>query len=94
MAAQFVYLDEQVRIISNTMSIINAGFHPCRSYYDKTGDKLQYFKDDAGRVIARISRRRHQPIIWFFNSTDEANQDFKRRNEGKTFQTGKWVPEK
>jgi hypothetical protein len=94
MAAQFLYIDGQTYIISNTMSITNAGFHPGRAYYNKDGDTLRYFKDDAGRVISRISRRRRQPCIGFYNTTAEANEAFKQMNAGKTFQTGKWVPEK
>lgn len=94
MAAHFLTVNGRTYIISNTMSILNAGFHPARSYYNKNGDTLSYFKDDAGHVIARIGRRRHQPIISFFGTTVEANDDFKQMNAGKTFQTGKWVPEK
>ena len=94
MAAHFLTVNGRTYIISNTMSIINAGFHVGRSYYNKDGDTLRYFKDDAGHVISRISRRRHQPRISFYNTTAEANEAFKRMNAGETFQTGKWVPEK
>lgn len=94
MAAYFITVNGQTHVISNTMSIMNAGFHVGRSYYNKSGDTLCYFKDDAGRVICRISRRRHQPRVFFFNTVAEANDDFKQMNAGKTFQTGKWVPEK
>lgn len=94
MAAHFLTVNGKTYIISNTMSILNAGFRLSRSYYNKSGNTLQYFKDDAGRVIARLSMRRRQPATWFFDTTAEANEDFKRRNAGKTFQTGKWVPEK
>jgi hypothetical protein len=94
MAAHFLTVNGQTYIISNTMSILNAGFHAGRSYYNKSGDTLRYFKDDAGHVIGRISCRRRQPVIFFFDTTAEANDDFKKMNAGKTFQTGKWVPEK
>ena len=94
MAAHFLTVNGQTYIISNTMSILNAGFHPAKSYYNKSGDTLRYFKDDAGHVIARVSRRRHQPSISFYRTTAEANEAFKRMNEGETFQTGKWVPER
>lgn len=94
MAAHFLTVNGQTHIISNTRSILEAGFHVGRSYYNKSGDTLRYFKDDAGHVIGSISRRRHQPRIFFFNTTTEANDDFKKMNSGKTFQTGKWVPEK
>lgn len=94
MAAHFLTVNGKTHIISNTMSIIAAGFHPAKSYYNKNGDSLSYFKDDAGHVIARVGRRKHQPRISFYDTTTEANEAFKRENEGKTFQTGKWVPEK
>lgn len=94
MAAHFLTVNGQTYIISNTMSILNAGFHPGRSYYDKYGATLQYFKDDAGHVIARTTQHRRQPILNFYNTTAEANECFKKMNEGKTFQTGKWVPKK
>jgi hypothetical protein len=94
MAAHFLTVNGQTYIISNTMSILNAGFHPGRTYYNKAGDTLHYFKDDAGHVIARTSRRRRQPLISFYNTTAEANEAFKKMNAGQTFQTGKWVPEK
>ena len=94
MAAYFVTVNGRTHIISNTMSILNAGFRAGRAYYNKSGDTLRYFKDDAGHVIARISRRRHQPVISFFDDADAANKDFVRMNSGKTFNTGKWVPEK
>lgn len=94
MAAHFLTVNGQTHIISNTMSILDAGFHAGRSYYNKNGDTLRYFKDDAGHVISRISCRRRQPCLNFYNTTAEANEAFKRMNAGKTFQTGKWVPEK
>lgn len=94
MAAQFLTVNGQTHIISNTMSILNAGFHLGKSYYNKNGDTLTYFKDDAGHVISRIGRRRHQPWINFYRTTAEANEAFKQMNAGQTFQTGKWVPER
>lgn len=94
MAAHFFTVNGQTYIISNTMSVLNAGFHPARSYYNKNGDALSYYVHDCGAVLARISRRRHQTWNKFFNSKEEANEDFKHMNAGKTFQTGKWVPEK
>lgn len=94
MAAHFLTVNGQTYIISNTMSIMNAGFHPGRSYYNKSGDTLSYYKDDAGHVIARISRRRRQPILHFYDTPAEANEAFKQMNEDQTFQTGKWVPER
>jgi hypothetical protein len=94
MAAHFLTVNGQTHIISNTMSILSAGFHVGRSYYNKNGDTLRYYKDDAGHVIARVSRRRHQPSLSFYDTTAEANEAFKRMNAGQTFQTGKWVPEK
>lgn len=94
MAAHFLTVNGRTHIVSNTMSIMNAGFHPAKSYYNKRGETLRYFKDDAGRVIARIGSRRHQPRISFYNTTAEANEAFKQLNDGKTFQTGKWIPEK
>ena len=94
MAAYFLTVNGRTHIVSNTMSILNAGFHAGKSYYNKSGETLRYFKDDAGHVIARIGSRRHQPRISFYNTTAEANEAFKRLNDGKTFQTGKWIPEK
>lgn len=81
-------------IISNTMSVYNAGFHPAKSYYNKSGDTLQYYTHDSGAVLARISRRKQQTVNRFYNTKGEANAAFKKMNEGLTFQTGKWVPEK
>lgn len=94
MAAHFLTMNGQTYIISNTMSIINAGFRPGRSYYNKSGESLSYFKDNAGHVIARISRRKHHPRLSFYETTEEANKAFKEMNEGKTYETGKWIPEK
>ena len=94
MAAHFLTVNGRTHIISNTMSILNAGFHMGRSYYNKNGDTLRYFKDDAGHVISRTCRRHRQPVVRFYNTTAEANEAFKRMNAGETFQTGKWVPEK
>lgn len=92
--AVFVTVGGDVKIISNNMSIVNAGFRPAKSYYDHSGATLSYFVHESGQVVAKISRRRRQPFIKTFASTTEANADFKRMNEGLTFQTGKWVPEK
>ena len=94
MAAHFLTVNGRTHIISNPMSILNAGFNAGRSYYNHRGDTLRYFKDDAGHVIARISARRRQPRLAFYNTTAEANEAFKSMNAGQTFQTGKWVPEK
>ena len=94
MAAHFLTVDGQTHIISNTMSILNAGFHSVRSYYNKRGDTLSYFVNDSGRVIARIGRKKHQPRLFFYNSTAEANESFKQMNAGRTYQTYKWVAEK
>ena len=94
MAAHFLTINGQTYIISNRMSILGAGFKPAKSYYNKRGDNLSYFKDDAGHVISRITARRRQPILAFFGTTDESNAEFKKMNDGKTFETGKWVPEK
>lgn len=92
--ACFITINGETRIISNTMSIISAGFHPARSYYNKNGDTLSYFKHDTGRVIARTCRRRRQTWLDFYDSPEAANEAFKKMNEGLTFQTGKWVPER
>lgn len=81
-------------IISNTMSVYNAGFHLAKSYYNKSGDTLQYYTHDSGAVLARISRRKRQTVNRFYNTKGEANAAFKKMNEDLTFQTGKWVPEK
>lgn len=94
MAACFFTANGQTYIISNTMSVMQAGFHPAKSYYNKSGETLQYYTHDSGAVLARFSRRRHQTVNTFYQSKDEANDHFKRMNAGKTFQTGKWVPER
>lgn len=94
MAACFFQTGDKVYIISNSMSVFQAGFHTAKSYYNKSGDTLRYFIHDDGTVLARISRRHHQTVNNFYNSKEEANDHFKRMNAGRTFQTGKWVPEK
>ena len=94
MAACFFNANGQTYIISNSMSVIQAGFRPAKSYYNRDGDTLRYYTHDSGAVLARISRRRHQTVNNFYNSKTEANDHFKRMNEGLTFQTGKWVPER
>ena len=84
-----------VSIISNNMSILNAGFVPARSYYNKSGDTMSYYFNPADdSVLAKTSIRHHQPIIDVYGSKAEANKAFKRINDGLTFQTGKWIPEK
>lgn len=92
--AIFITVGGEVKIISNNMSIVQAGFRPAKSYYDHSGATLSYFVHESGQVIAKISRRRRQPFIKTFASTAEANEDFKSMNSGKTFLTGKWVPER
>lgn len=94
MAACFFTTNGQTYIISNTMSVYQAGFRPAKSYYNRNGDTLRYYTHDSGAVLARISRRRRQTVNKFFTSKEEANRNFKSMNEGETFQTGKWVPEK
>lgn len=94
MAAHFFTANGQTFIISNTMSVFQAGFHAAKAYYNKDGDTLQYYTHDSGAVLARFSRRRHQTVNNFYQSKEEANEHFKRLNDGKTFQTGKWIPEK
>lgn len=94
MAAYFFTHAGQTHIISNTMSVFQAGFRPAKSYYNKDGDTLAYYTHDSGTVLARFSRRRHQTVNTFFQTKDEANEHFKSMNAGKTFKTGKWVPER
>jgi hypothetical protein len=43
---------------------------------------------------AMNTRIKNSSLTFFFDSPAEANDDFKKMNAGKTFQTGKWVPEK
>lgn len=94
MAACFFTVNDRTFIISNSMSVFQAGFHPAKSYYNKNGDTLSYYTHECGAVLARISRRRHQTVNNFYDSKEQANDHFKKMNAGKTFQTGKWVPEK
>lgn len=94
MAAHFFTANGQTHIISNSMSIAAAGFRPVRSYYNKDGDRLTYYLHESGAVLERITQRRRQPVHNFYHHKDEANSHFKMMNQGKTFQTGKWVPEK
>lgn len=96
MAAYFFRTpDGEVHTIGNRWSIFQAGFTPVRSYYNKSGDTLEYFIHPCGTILELICRRRHQSIKNFYNSKEEANNHFKRMNDGyKTFQDGKWVPER
>lgn len=94
MAAYFFTANNQTYIISNTMSIYNAGFHLCKSYYNVHGDTLTYYHHDNGAILSVISRRRHQSVKTFYRSKEEANESFKRFNAGRTFQDGKWVSER
>ena len=94
MAACFFTANDRTYIISNSMSVVQAGFHPAKSYYNKDGDTLSYYTHENGAVLARISRRRRQTVNNFYNSKAEANEHFKRMNAGRTFQTGKWCPDK
>lgn len=94
MAACFFNADGHTYIISNSMSVFQAGFHPAKSYFNKDGDTLSYYIHDNGTVLARFGRRRRQTLNAFFQSKDEANKDFQKMNAGKTFRTGKWVPER
>lgn len=86
--------DGEVSILGNRMSIINAGFVPARSYYNKYGDTLSYYIHSDGTILSNISRRGRQTVKRIYASKDEANACFKQMNEGKTFQDGKWVPER
>lgn len=91
MAACFFNDGESTYIISNSMSVVNAGFKMRASYYNKYGDSLTYYIHPTGAVLCRTSRRRHQTINNFYRSTVEANDAFKKMNDGLTFQTGKWI---
>jgi hypothetical protein len=91
MAAYFFNDGERTYIISNTMSVVNAGFRVHAEYYNKDGNTLTYYMHPCGTVLARISMRRRQPVQKFFKTTAEANKDFKCMNHGLTFQTGMWV---
>jgi hypothetical protein len=94
MAAYFFHDGECTHIISNSMSIVSAGFMMHMEYYDKHGNSLTYYRHPNGAILARITSRRRQPVHKFFRSGTEANEDFKRMNAGLTFQTGKWVKKK
>lgn len=86
---------EKTFIISNDWSITQAGFHFVRSYYNRSGDSLSYYRHDNGMILEKISRRRHQPFIQFYDTPAEANAHFKYLNgHHKSFQDGKWVPQK
>lgn len=91
MAAYFFHDGECTHIISNSMSIVSAGFKSCAEYYNKSGNSLTYYTHPCGAVLARITSRRRQPVHKFFKSTTEANEDFKWMNKGLTFQTGMWA---
>lgn len=91
MAAYFFHDGERTYIISNSMSIIQAGFVHHAEYYDKNGNSLNYYVHPNGAVLARITSRRRQPVHKFFKGTTQANEDFKWMNKGLTFNTGKWV---
>lgn len=94
MAAHFFTVNGSTYIISNTMSIFNAGFRTAKSYYNKSGEHLTYYIHNSGAVLERFTRSRHQPIHNFYHSKEEANEHFKTMNHGKTYETGKWIPEK
>jgi hypothetical protein len=91
MAAYFFNDGERTHIISNSMSIMNAGFKSVAEYYNKSGNSLTYYIHPCGAVLARITARHHQPIHKFFKNTEEANEDFKNMNKGLVLKTGKWV---
>lgn len=95
MAAYFFNANGTTHIISNTMSIYQAGFKACKSYYNQDGHTLTFYIHDNGAILAVMTRgRRRQSIKTFFRSKDEANAYFRLLNDGKTFQSGKWVPER
>ena len=91
MAAHFFHDGQCTHIISNSMSVLQAGFILHKEYYDKHGNSLKYYRHPNGAILARITSRRRQPVHKFFKTTTEANEDFKRMNKGLTFQTGMWV---
>ena len=94
MSAIFFNDGKDTYIISNWMSILNAGFHSAKSYYNKSGSQLEYFVHDNGCVLERISSRNRQPINKVYKTKEQANAHFKTMNDGKTFDTGKWVTKK
>ena len=95
MAASFFRTaDGQTYVIGNFMSILNAGFKPARSYYNKSGDQLTYYTHESGCILEVISRSRRQSIKNFYHSKEDANNHFKLMQNGKTYETGKWIPEK
>ena len=94
MAACFFQSGETVYIIANSMSVFHAGFHTVKTYYNKYGDRLTYYIHNDGTILERFTKRRRQPINNFYKSKEAANDHFKMMNHGRTFETGKWVPEK
>lgn len=92
--AIFFTANGTTHIISNTMSVFNAGFREARSYYNKRGDRLTYYIREDGTVLERFTAHRKQPFMNVYATKDEANAHFSYMNKGLTFETGKWVTEK
>lgn len=92
--ASFFQSGETVYIIANSWSVFNAGFQTVKRYYNKSGDNLTYYIHPDGTVLERFTKRRRQPVNNFYDSKEEANTHFKKMNHGKTFETGKWIPER
>ena len=94
MAAVFFDNGERICIISNSMSVLNAGFKLQAEYYDRSGATLTYYIHPNGVVLSRYSRRKHQTVNRFYRSTMEANEAFKKMNSGLNFNSGKWIKKK
>ena len=92
--ASFFQSGETVYIIANSWSVFNAGFRTVKTYYNKSGDHLTYYIHPDGTVLERFTQRRRHPVNNFYNSKEAANTHFKKMNHGKTFETGKWIPER
>lgn len=96
MAAIF-FMDKsgEVYIISNNYSVMQAGFKPVKSYYNRFGDELTYYIRDDGTVLERLSAPRRQTINNIYQTTDDANKAFRKRQSYlRTWDEGRYVPKK
>lgn len=88
MSVKVIYKKGECYYIGNDQSIIDAGFSPVKSYYNRAGSRLRYFVDDSGMVISKITCGKRKPIINFYENKKQANDHFKQMSASK------WIQEK
>lgn len=69
-----------VMAVMNDMALSMNGFKVAARYYRKDGSHMTFWTGN-GQIFVKETRRRRTPFVKFFNSTLEANNYFKERQD-------------